>query len=71
MQEVDLKYPTAVAVQDAGSIEAHYKRVVMDHTELITRVAKTEDRLRILMCAVGSNVLMLGGVALMCWMNHG
>jgi len=66
MQEVDLKYPTAV--QD---VDAHYKRVVMDHTELITRVAKTEDRLRILLCAVGSNTLMLAGVALMCWMNHG
>lgn len=36
-----------------------YRRVALDHTELLTRVSRLEDRAQIHMCTIVANFLMV------------
>lgn len=46
-----------------------YKRVVMDHTELITRVSMVEDRVRINTCILLLTNMMTLVFGLVVWLN--
>jgi hypothetical protein len=57
MHEVDLK---------DDKLDA-YQRVMMDHTELITRVSVVEDKQRINLCAIVLNSAMVALLGAYVW----
>jgi len=59
MHEVDLK-------DEKPSLDA-YHRVMMDHTELITRISVVEDKQRLNLCAIVLNSAMLALLGAYVW----
>ena len=59
MHEVDLK-------GSSQSLDA-YNRVMMDHTELITRVSVVEDKQRVNLCVIVLNSAMLALLGAYVW----
>jgi len=47
-----------------------YRRVTLDHTELITRVSRMEHRVKLQMCGLVANLLLSVCVGLYCWASH-
>jgi len=59
MHEVDLK--------DKHQSQDAYSRVMMDHTELITRVSVVEDKQRVNLCVIVLNSAMLALLGAYVW----
>ena len=59
MHEVDLK--------DEKICLDSYQRVMMDHTELITRVSVVEDKQRVNLCVIVLNSAMLALLGAYVW----
>lgn len=85
MQEVDLGVvnrkmttPCATVIGDATTVVGcamdetpldAYRRVMLDHTELITRISRLEDRSHYQTCGWVANVLMIGMIGLWLWLS--